>query len=62
MWGLDQKQVDAIEITKKVVAGVYSGVTTVELDQLAAEVLTCRACMPRLSADVRASSHRPPHT
>ncbi|EJC98900.1 uncharacterized protein FOMMEDRAFT_128598 [Fomitiporia mediterranea MF3/22] len=36
-FGLDPKHVDPIEITKKVVAGVYQGVTTVELDNLAAE-------------------------
>lgn len=28
---------DAIEVTKKVISGVYNGVTTVELDNLAAE-------------------------
>lgn len=37
-WGLNTDHVDTIEITKKVIAGVYNGVTTVELDQLAAEV------------------------
>ncbi|OCB89086.1 hypothetical protein A7U60_g3769 [Sanghuangporus baumii] len=36
-FGLDPKHVDPIEITKKVVSGVYQGVTTVELDNLAAE-------------------------
>ncbi|KAI0789820.1 ribonucleotide reductase [Abortiporus biennis] len=36
-YGLDQKHVDPITITKKVIAGVYNGVTTVELDNLAAE-------------------------
>ncbi|TDL23158.1 hypothetical protein BD410DRAFT_827870 [Rickenella mellea] len=36
-YGLDPDHVDPIEITKKVIAGVYQGVTTVELDNLAAE-------------------------
>ncbi|PPQ75016.1 hypothetical protein CVT26_011553 [Gymnopilus dilepis] len=36
-YGLDKDFVDPIEVTQKVVAGVYQGVTTVELDNLAAE-------------------------
>ncbi|KEP51375.1 ribonucleoside-diphosphate reductase, alpha subunit [Rhizoctonia solani 123E] len=36
-YGLDRNHVDPIEITKKVIAGVYAGVTTVELDNLASE-------------------------
>lgn len=36
-YGLDLNFVDPIEVTQKVVAGVYQGVTTVELDNLAAE-------------------------
>ena len=36
-YGLDANHVDAIEVTKKVISGVYTGVTTVELDNLAAE-------------------------
>eukprot|EP00045_Choanoeca_perplexa_P013899 m.159700 g.159700 ORF g.159700 m.159700 type:complete len:104 (-) comp16491_c0_seq2:2344-2655(-) len=36
-YGLHPEFVDPAEITKVVIAGVYSGVTTVELDQLAAE-------------------------
>lgn len=36
-YGLDAEHVDPVEITKKVISGVYSGVTTVELDNLAAE-------------------------
>ncbi|KIM25727.1 hypothetical protein M408DRAFT_206835 [Serendipita vermifera MAFF 305830] len=36
-YGLDPEHVDPIEITKKVIAGVYNGVTTVELDNLASE-------------------------
>lgn len=36
-YGLDMDHVDPIEITQKVIAGVYPGVTTVELDTLAAE-------------------------
>lgn len=36
-YGLDMDHVDPIAITQKVIAGVYPGVTTVELDTLAAE-------------------------
>lgn len=36
-YGLNQDHVDPIAITQKVIAGVYPGVTTVELDTLAAE-------------------------
>ncbi|KAH0831964.1 ribonucleotide reductase [Lanmaoa asiatica] len=36
-YGLDMDYVDPIEVAKKVIAGVYQGVTTVELDNLAAE-------------------------
>lgn len=36
-YGLDMNFVDPVEIAKKVIQGVYDGVTTVELDNLAAE-------------------------
>ena len=36
-YGLDPDHVDAATITQKVISGVYQGVTTVELDNLAAE-------------------------
>ncbi|PKI82545.1 ribonucleoside-diphosphate reductase [Malassezia vespertilionis] len=36
-YGLDMNYVDPIEITRKVIDGIYEGVTTVELDNLAAE-------------------------
>ncbi|KAF8606690.1 ribonucleotide reductase alpha subunit [Ceratobasidium sp. AG-I] len=36
-YGLDRDHVEPIEVTKKVIAGVYAGVTTVELDNLASE-------------------------
>ncbi|KAN0064326.1 ribonucleotide-diphosphate reductase subunit rnr1 [Thecaphora frezii] len=36
-YGLDKDFVDPIEITRKVIDGIYEGVTTVELDNLAAE-------------------------
>ncbi len=36
-YGLDGKYVDPIEISKKVIMGLYDGVTTSELDNLAAE-------------------------
>ncbi|KAJ6584039.1 ribonucleotide reductase alpha subunit [Mycena vulgaris] len=37
IYGLDQNYVNPIEVTQKVVAGVYNGITTMELDNLAAE-------------------------
>ncbi|KAJ4470620.1 ribonucleoside-diphosphate reductase large subunit [Lentinula edodes] len=39
-YGLDMNYVDPIEVMQKVVQGVYQGVTTVELDNLAAETAT----------------------
>ncbi|KAJ8661629.1 ribonucleoside-diphosphate reductase large subunit [Lichtheimia ornata] len=36
-YGLDQTHIDPVSITQKVISGVYQGVTTVELDNLAAE-------------------------
>ncbi|GAM82808.1 hypothetical protein ANO11243_007940 [Dothideomycetidae sp. 11243] len=36
-YGLDPEHVDAAAITMKVIAGVYQGVTTIQLDDLAAE-------------------------
>ncbi|KAI8822019.1 ribonucleotide reductase [Fimicolochytrium jonesii] len=36
-YGLDMNFVDPVEVSQKVVTGVYQGVTTVELDNLAAE-------------------------
>ncbi|KAI9801416.1 MAG: ribonucleotide-diphosphate reductase subunit rnr1 [Sarcosagium campestre] len=36
-YGLDAEHVDAAAITQKVISGVYQGVTTIELDNLAAE-------------------------
>ncbi|CAA91952.1 Ribonucleoside-diphosphate reductase large chain [Schizosaccharomyces pombe] len=36
-YGLDSDHVDPVEITQKVISGVYPGVTTIELDNLAAE-------------------------
>ena len=36
-YGFDPKQVDPVVIAQKVVAGVYDGVTTVQLDDLASE-------------------------
>jgi ribonucleoside-diphosphate reductase alpha chain len=37
-YGLDVNYVDPIEVARKVIDGIYDGVTTVELDKLAAEV------------------------
>ncbi|KAJ3097343.1 Ribonucleoside-diphosphate reductase large subunit [Phlyctochytrium planicorne] len=36
-YGLDANFVDAVQITQKVISGVYQGVSTVDLDNLAAE-------------------------
>lgn len=37
-YGLDMNFIDPIEVTKKVIDGLYDGITTVEIDNLAAEV------------------------
>merc|ERR1719336_2341628 len=37
--GLDQKYIDPVEITQKVIQGIFSGISTSEIDTLAAE--TC---------------------
>lgn len=36
-YGLDTKHVDAVAVTQRVISGVYQGVNTIELDNLAAE-------------------------
>ncbi|KAJ0125069.1 ribonucleoside-diphosphate reductase large chain [Diaporthe amygdali] len=36
-YGLDMNHVDPVQITQKVISGVYGGVTTIQLDDLAAE-------------------------
>ncbi len=36
-YGLDTRYINPVDIAKKVIAGIYDGVTTVELDNLAAE-------------------------
>ena len=36
-YGLDMNYVEPIEVAKKVISGLYDGVTTQELDNLAAE-------------------------
>lgn len=41
-YGLDVRYVDFHEIAKKVIDGIYDGVTTVELDNLAAETAACK--------------------
>ena len=38
-YGLDKRYIDPVKVSQKVITGVYSGVTTKELDELAAE--TC---------------------
>ena len=42
-YGLDQLYIDPIEIAKKVIQGLYDGVTTSELDNLAAETAATMA-------------------
>ncbi len=42
-YGLNQQYVDPIEIAKKVIQGLYDGVTTTELDNLAAETAATMA-------------------
>lgn len=42
-YGLNSEYVDYIEISKKVIQGLYDGVTTVELDNLAAETAATMA-------------------
>ena len=37
VYGLDQNYVDSVVIAQKVIQGLYSGVTTSELDELAAQ-------------------------
>ena len=37
-YGLDMDYIDPTQITMKVINGLYTGVTTVELDNLAAEI------------------------
>jgi len=44
-YGLDPVHVDAVTISQKVIQGVYPGVTTVELDELAAQ--TAASCATR---------------
>ncbi|MFK7948240.1 MAG: ribonucleoside-diphosphate reductase subunit alpha [Saprospiraceae bacterium] len=43
VYGLDPKHIDYIEICKKVIQGLYDGVTTQELDNLAAETAASMA-------------------
>ncbi|MFA0962426.1 ribonucleoside-diphosphate reductase subunit alpha [Roseivirga sp. BDSF3-8] len=37
-YGLDRQYIDPVDIARKVIAGLYDGVSTVELDNLAAEI------------------------
>lgn len=43
-YNLDNKYVQPLDIVKKVIAGLYSGVTTSELDELAAETAASLLC------------------
>ena len=42
-YNLDPKYIDSIEISKRVIQGLYDGVTTSELDNLAAETAATMA-------------------
>jgi len=42
-YGLNQKYVDPIEISRRVIQGLYDGVSTTELDNLAAETAATMA-------------------
>jgi len=59
-WGLDPTYVDAVRIAQKVVTGVYPGVTTEELDHLAAETAAYSATehpdMSKLAARIEISN------
>ncbi len=44
-YGLNMKYIDPVEIALKVINGLYSGVTTAELDTLAAETCACRTAI-----------------
>lgn len=57
-WGLDLRVVDPVEVTKRVVNGVFNGVTTVELDNLAAEV--CHYTSPSAIEHLAYASSRVP--
>ncbi|XP_054158683.1 ribonucleoside-diphosphate reductase large subunit-like [Oppia nitens] len=59
-YGLDMEYIDPTAITLKVIAGLYSGVTTVQLDELAAEIAatmtTKHADYARLAARIVVSN------
>lgn len=42
-YGLDSRYIDPVDVAKKVISGLYDGVTTVELDNLAAEIAASMA-------------------
>lgn len=44
-YGLDPRHVDPVIISQKVIQGVYPGVSTIELDELAAQ--TAASCATR---------------
>jgi len=44
-YGLDLNYIDPVTITLKVISGIYSGVTTIELDNLAAEIAATMTTM-----------------
>ena len=58
--GLDMRYVDAHSVAKKVIDGLYDGVTTVELDHLAAETCASMATQhpdyARLAARIEVSN------
>ena len=62
-YGLDRRFVNSIDVAKKVIEGLYDGVTTTELDNLAAETaasLTVKHPDYALLASRNAITTRPP--
>lgn len=57
-YGLDPEHVDPVNITQKVISGVYQGVTTIELDNLVRTTLTGEFTTEL----TRIRLPRPPHT
>ncbi len=73
-YGLDTRYVNIIEVAKKVILGLYDGVTTVELDNLAAEtaatmatihpdyaILAARIAISNLHKETEKSFHKVVH-
>jgi hypothetical protein len=52
-YGLDMRYIDPVAVAMKVVQGIYPGVTTRELDQLAAETCACATAAARSALRAR---------